>query len=214
VSAGYEILSVDDLDRYQISDGAPVMLPLQRRVGFEPFGVNCWTAAEKGGELIERHAEREGEEELYVVLRGCAGFVVDGEAFDAPAGSLVYVPPRTVREATGDPETVVLAMGAKPGEAWQPALWVEFAVAFSLQRDGHEPEARALVAQILTRSPGTWEGYYNAACFEARAGDGEAALALLERAAAIEPRLIAKYAAGDDDFAALRTNPRFVAVAG
>lgn len=214
MSAGYAILSFDELDRVQISDGAAVMLPLQRRVGFAPFGVNGWTAAEPSGQVIDRHAERDGEEELYVVVRGTATFVADGESFDAPAGSLVYVPPRVVREATGDPETLVLAMGAKVGEAWQPPPWVDFAVAFSLQRDGREAEGRALVEQILTGSPGTWQGYYNAACFEARAGDAEAALGFLERAAAVEPHLVAKHAARDDDFAALRGDPRFVAVAG
>ena len=47
--AGYEILSIDDLDRFPgATNDAPILLPLRRRVGFRPFGVNCWTAAAVG----------------------------------------------------------------------------------------------------------------------------------------------------------------------
>ena len=89
------------------------------------------------GVVIERHYERDGDEELYVVVRGHATFTVGEETVDAPAGTLVHLPPGTLREATADDEdTVVLALGAKPGEAWEPAPWEDFHIAFAIRRAG------------------------------------------------------------------------------
>jgi hypothetical protein len=96
---------------------------------------------------VERHDEREDDgsaagrhEELYVVLRGRARFVVDGEAHDAPAGTLVAVlDPAAVREAVAEEEgTVVLAVGARPGVAFEPSPW----------------ELQALAAHGVNRAPG------------------------------------------------------------
>jgi len=39
---------------------------------------------------------------VYVVLDGTATFHIDGETFDAPAGTFVSVPPESRRKATGD----------------------------------------------------------------------------------------------------------------
>ncbi len=76
-----------------------------------------------------RHADqrarrgRAGQEELYIVLDGKATFEIDGEAVDAPAGTLVFVGPESRRKATG--EGTVLAVGATPGEAYQGIDWGE-----------------------------------------------------------------------------------------
>jgi quercetin dioxygenase-like cupin family protein len=212
---GYVVLSVDELDRYQQSDESAVLLPLRRRVGFEPFGVNAWTASGPGAHVIGRHAERGGDEELYVVLRGRAAFTVGAETVDAGPGTLIHVPPNTVREAIAlEPETVVLAMGAKAGEAWRSDGGDEFEIAFSLLRDGREAEARALVEETVARNPAAWQGYYNAACFEARAGHAAAALGFLQRAVDMNRSEVVRYATGDDDFAQLREHPRFSEILG
>jgi hypothetical protein len=148
---GYEILSIDDLDRVLgATDDAPVLLPLRRRVGFRPFGVNCWTTPPGGGHVIERHFERGGDEELYVVVRGRATFTVGEETVDAPPGTLDHAPPGTLREAVAhDERTVVLAIGAKPGEAWEPAPWEDFHLAFASARSGDPAAGRALIAETL-----------------------------------------------------------------
>jgi hypothetical protein len=208
---GYEILSIDDLDRYAPpSEDGPVLMPLRRRVGFRPFGVNCWTASKVGGHVIERHYERDGDEELYVVVRGRATFTDGDETVDAPPGTIFHLPPGTLREAlAAEEDTVVLAVGAKPGEAWSPAPWEDFQVAFARFRAGDEDEARAMVEDVLERHPDTWQGEYNAACFEAIAGDADAAFAHLRRAHGRNPEVIAKYAPDDEDFVTLRGDPRW-----
>jgi quercetin dioxygenase-like cupin family protein len=208
---GYEILSIDDLDRFPgAADGAPVLRPLRRRLGFQPFGVNCWTAPPGGGHVIERHFERDGDEELYVVLRGSATFTVGEETIEAPQGTLVHVLPGTLREAvTHDEDTVVLALGAKPGEAWVPAPWEDFHVAFATARSGDVAAARALIAQTLARHPRAWQGQYNAACFEALDGQTESAFAHLRNALALGPPEVREYARADGDLAGLHDDPRW-----
>jgi mannose-6-phosphate isomerase-like protein (cupin superfamily) len=212
--AGYQVLSLDDLERYRSSDGSLTLLPLRRTVGFRPFGVNAWLGAKAGDRLIERHYERGGDEELYTVMRGRASFTVGEDTFDAPAGTLVHVPPDTLREAfAADDDTLVLAAGAKPGEVWEPAPWEDFYVAFALRRDGSVAEARALIAATLARHPGAWQGSYNAACFEALEGKDDAAFDHLRRALELEGD-VRTYADEDRDLARLHDDPRWQELVG
>jgi Cupin domain len=213
---GYEILSIDDLDRYAPpTDDGPVLVQLRRRIGFRPFGVNFWTTEKVGGHVIQRHFERDGDEELYVVVRGRATFTVGEETVDAPPGMLVHLPPGTLREAiAAEPDTVVLAVGAKPGEAWSPASWEDFTVAFAKRRAGDVEAARALVEDILAREPDTWQGAYNAACFEVLAGNADEAFAHLERAFELGPPEVRQLAADGKDFAPLRSDPRWQELLG
>jgi quercetin dioxygenase-like cupin family protein len=111
----------------------PDWKPLRHHVGVGAFGVNAWVAARAGELVIERHDEvpadsdPAGHEELYAVVRGAARFTVDGEDVEAPAGTLVFVSdPGLTREAvaTAD-DTIVLAIGAARGVAFEPSPWEE-----------------------------------------------------------------------------------------
>jgi cupin domain len=207
---GYQVLSLDDLERLPSTDGTLTLLPLRRTVGFRPFGVNAWLGAKAGDQVIERHRERDGDEELYVVVRGRATFTLGDETFDAPPGMLVHATPGTLREAiAAEDDTLILAVGAKPGKAWQPSAWEDFYVAFAHRAAGRVDEGRALVADTLTRNPGTWQGPFNAACFEALAGNVDAAFEHLRNAYERAPALIAEYAPKDDDLTRLRGDPRW-----
>ena len=97
--------------------------PVRHELGITAFGTNAYTAREAGDLVVEDHDE-DADEELYVVLRGAARFEVDGAAFDAPQGTLVLVTPpsRRVARAT-EPDTVVLAVGATPGKAFEESDW-------------------------------------------------------------------------------------------
>jgi hypothetical protein len=207
---GYEILSIDDLEQYPSSAGTQVLLPIRRRLGFEPFGVNAWLGRERGDHVIERHRERNGPEELYVVMRGKASFTLDEETFEAPLGTLVYAMPGTLREALAlEPGTVVLAMGAKAGEAFSPSPWEDFAVAYARLRAGDVAGGREAVTEALARDPEAWQGAYNAACFEALAGANDAALDYLRRAVAGGGDEVRTYAETDTDLDSLRSDPLF-----
>ena len=70
--------------------------PLRRFFGIGSFGTNLFRAPKAGDVLTEDHTEDPESgtrhEELYLVVTGSARFKVDGEEFDAPAGTFVYVP--------------------------------------------------------------------------------------------------------------------------
>jgi hypothetical protein len=105
--------------------GAPVLMPLRGELGVRSFGLNCWTAP-VGAPVIERHSEPDGDEEVYVVVRGAARFTVGEE---------------------------------------------------------------------IARDPERWQALYNAATFEALAGNADAAFAHLEHALALGPSRVRQLAA-------------------
>ena len=77
--------------------------------------------------MIPEHAEdQEGDQdELYVVVRGRARFEVGGDTVDAPQGTLVYVPAGADRRTAfaEEPGTMVLAVGATAGKAYETFGW-------------------------------------------------------------------------------------------
>ena len=97
--------------------------PVRHHLGIEAFGCNAYTGAAAGDLVVEAHDEDE-HQELYVVLHGAARFTVDGEAIDAPQGTLVFVTPPSHRTAVAtEPGTTVLAVGAAPGQRFEISEW-------------------------------------------------------------------------------------------
>ncbi len=98
--------------------------PVRDHLGITAFGANAYTGAAPGDLVIEAHDEDE-HEELYVVLAGRASFEVDGEAIDAPAGTLVLVTPPSQRVAhAAEPDTTILVVGA-PRQGFAVSEWEE-----------------------------------------------------------------------------------------
>ena len=96
---------------------------VRHHFGIRAFGTNAYVGRAPGDLVIEDHDEDE-HEELYVVLGGAARFVVDGETFDAPQGTLVLVTPPSQRVAHAtEPDTTILAVGAVPGKAFEVSDW-------------------------------------------------------------------------------------------
>ena len=186
-------------------------IPVREHLGIHAFGVNAYTPGE-GGTLISEHDEAgSGQEELYFVLDGTASFEVDGQAFDAPAGTFVSVPPESRRKATG--EGTVLAIGAKPGEAYRAIDWgdawafhSESMNAYGEQRYG---DALQAVRDGLERAPDHPGLHYNYACFATLSGDtADETFGHLKRSVELHPPF-REQAQTDSDFAAVRDDPRF-----
>jgi mannose-6-phosphate isomerase-like protein (cupin superfamily) len=96
---------------------------VRHHLGIRAFGTNAYVGRAPGDLVIEAHDEDEAEE-LYVVVRGWARFVVDERSFDAPAGTLVHVTPPSHRVAhAAEPDTTVLAIGGVPGRANEISAW-------------------------------------------------------------------------------------------
>ena len=202
---GYDVAHIDELEALPVNEGEFVWRPGRRRFGITAFGTNAYTA-DAGQRVVEEHEERSGHEELYVVVRGRATFTLDGEELDAPAGTLVYVQPETRRGAIAqDDRTAVLAVGAKPGAAFEPSPWEGSFAAFSYAQKGDLERARAEAEASVSARPDAWQGHYNAACLEARFGDADAALAHYRRAEELEPDEVRRVAATDSDLDAIRS---------
>jgi quercetin dioxygenase-like cupin family protein len=213
--SGYEVVNIADLESYPVDEEGLTWRPIRRRFDIRAFGVNAYTADGEGQRVVEEHRESGGHQELYVVIAGRATFTLDGEEHDAPAGTLIHCPPDTLRSAfAAEPGTTVLGIGAKPGEVFQPSGWEWTFAAFALLKQGDLERARAEMEAGIAERPDDWQGHYNFACLEARGGDKEAALRHLARAAELAPGEVAKLASGDEDFAALREDERFLAIAG
>ena len=210
MSEGYEIAHIDELESLPINNGEFVWRPVRRRFGISAFGTNAYTAEKAGNRVVEEHYERDGHEEMYVVLRGRATFALGDDEVDAPAGTIVFARPGTKRGAiAAEDDTAVLAVGAKPGVVFEPSAWENVFVANSYAEQGKLDDARALLARLHDEHPHAWQGYFNAACLEAVHGDPERAFEHLHRSAELAPEETVEYARKDEDFDSIRDDPRF-----
>jgi quercetin dioxygenase-like cupin family protein len=211
----YEVVHIDELESYPIANQQGLTWrPVRRRFDIQAFGVNAYTAERAGQRVVEEHRETDNHEELYAVVSGRATFTLDGNEHDAPAGTLVHCPPDTLRGAVAaEPGTTVLGVGAKPGEVFRPSGWEWTFAAFSLLANGDEQGARRELEAGVAARPDAWQGHYNYACLEARAGNPDAAIERLRKAVELHPQA-AELARKDEDFDSLRDDERFLAVAG
>jgi hypothetical protein len=179
--------------------------------------VNAFYQADGGAFVIGEHDELgpagSGHEELYVVVAGDCSFTVGGEEFDAPGGTAIFVrDPATKRSARAKEDgTIVLAVGGRPGEAFKPGPIESISGFFRLYREQDYAGALAVLRSGLETNPGNAFILYNVACMEALVGRGEEALEPLAEALAAWPAY-KELATNDDDFAALRDDPRFQAL--
>ena len=211
MSERYEVTRLDDLDRIPVGENGLEWRPIRRRFGLEAFGINAYSSAHAGGEVVEEHTEEQlGHQEVYVVVRGHATFHVDGEDVDAPAGTLVVLrDPSVKRGATAlADDTLVVAVGRKPGEAFRPSAWESWFSAAPLANAGRFDEAIALMRRDAESHPDHPGLLYNLACYEALADRRDDAIEHLGRAVELNPRF-REFAEQDSDFASLRDDPRF-----
>jgi tetratricopeptide (TPR) repeat protein len=213
VSEGYTILTLDEVER--ASHKGCSLIPVRHALGFRPAGVNAWIA-DTGGQLIPPHEEDSGNEELYVVVRGRASFTVGNETADAPAGTFVFVPPEVFRSAAAEEDgTIVFAVGGTVGEAFNAGGWDSFALADTYRQAGRHDEGRAIMEQLVSEKPDYWATIYNAGCFEALAGNADAAFEHLRRARELDAEgESAQYFREDTDLDPIREDPRFQELLG
>jgi len=204
-----KVLRLDEIEGIPVF-GTLVWKPVRRPLGITAFGINAYTAAAAGDEVVEEHDETTlGHEEIYAVVSGHAVFTVDGEEVDAPAGTLVYLDdPGQKRHAIArEPGTTVLAIGGVPG-THDPSAWEYVFPALPHVREGRYAEAKRLVEEGLAEKPGHEALLYHLARVEARLGETDAALEHLNAAIAKAERL-RTHALEDEHFAAIRGDPRF-----
>src|SRR5690242_13820781 len=106
------VVRLDELEAIP-GPGTLVWRPVRLALGIDAFGCNAYTAREPGTDVVEPHTEdpQLAHQELYFVANGRATFTIDGQEYDAPAGTYVFVPdPASHRHAVAaEPDTTVLS---------------------------------------------------------------------------------------------------------
>jgi tetratricopeptide (TPR) repeat protein len=205
----YAVAHVDEIA--ELDDGRAPMRAVRHHFGIKSFGVNAWTVRDAGARIINEHDESEpdSQEELYLVLRGRASFEIDGEQFDAPAGTFVFVEPGVRRTAIADePGTTIVVVGGVPGKTYEPGGWELFAPVRPLYEAGNYLEAADRGRELLADDPPYADLFYNVACCESLAGRKDQAIAHLRRAIELSERTRA-FLEGDSDLDPLRQDPAF-----
>jgi mannose-6-phosphate isomerase-like protein (cupin superfamily) len=207
-TAAVKLLRLDELAGIPVF-GTLVWKPVRKTLGVTAFGINAYTAANAGDEVVEEHTEQQlGHEEIYAVISGRATSTVDGETVDAPAGTLVYLDDIAQRRhaIAEEPGTTVLAIGGVPGKH-EISSWEYFFPALEPMRNGDYDTARQILEEGLTEKD-TPVMHYQLACVEALAGNRDRALDELQIAVAGSEPLRGS-ARTDEDFASIRDDPRF-----
>jgi tetratricopeptide (TPR) repeat protein len=210
--ARYAAAHVDEIG--ELDDGRAPMRAVRHHFGITSFGVNAWTAREAGARIINEHDESEpdGDEELYLVLRGHAAFEIDGDRVDAPPGTFVFVPPGVTRTAFAqEAGTTIVVVGGVPGQPYEVDGWELFAPVRPLYEAGDYAEAAERGRELVAGDPPYAGLFYNVACCESLAGQTDQAIAHLRRATELSQR-VRTFLEGDRDLDPIRVHPAFTAL--
>ena len=92
-----------------------VFKPLRDRLGVSAFGINELELP-AGAEGPEHDHAKDGQEEVYVVIRGGGTIRVDGAEMSLHPGQYVYLSPTTRRQMiAGDDGLAWVGVGCQPG---------------------------------------------------------------------------------------------------
>ena len=206
----YRVAHLEEIG--EISDGREPWRPVRHHFGITSFGINTWTGRKAGDRIINEHDEEGEDEELYFVSSGRARFELDGERVDAPAGTFVFARPGVKRTAFAEePETTILAVGATPGQVYEPRGWELWAPFGRLYQEGRYAEAADQARDVVAAHPEYPGLLYNVACCESLAGRKGDAIEHL-RLAIERSDSTRSYLAEDSDLDPLRDEPEFQAL--
>jgi len=89
-------------------------------LGIESFGLQIFDMPSDFDGYPEHDHSQDGQEEVYVVLRGSGEFLVDGERVPVDTERILRVPAGTKRKLMPGPEGIrVLALGGVPGALYE-----------------------------------------------------------------------------------------------
>ena len=205
---GYTVKQLDQLE--EVSYRGCRLRPVRHHFGITAFGVNAWAGHAAGDRMVPEHED--DQEELYLVVRGKVVFELDGERVDAPAGTLIFVRPAVNRTAFADEaETSIIALGGRPGTAYDPSDWE---VLNPLYEAGRYDEAADRARELLEAHPHSGVLLYNLACYESLAGRPAAdAIEHLRRGLELRQDLH-DLAKRDSDLDPIRDEPAFKKLVG
>ncbi len=184
------VVHLDELDAIP-GPGTLTWHPVRAQLGIRAFGCNAYSAQRVGDDVVEPHTESPelAHEELYFVARGSARFTIDGESFEAPEGTYVFIPDTASHRhaVAAEPQTTVLSFGGPP--TFTPSAWEWF-----FRADPHvmsDPQrAREIIEDGLRVHPDSPGLLIYLARLEVRAGNEDRARELLDQALERQPEAI------------------------
>ena len=121
--ADVQVKRIDDIDYYKGPNAIPGIRfhSAGRSLGVTAWGMNVLEIEPGCTGYPEHDHERDGQEEVYVVLRGSATLKAGDQSIDLAEGALVRVGPTQRRKfLPGEHGVTLLAIGATPGKAYEP----------------------------------------------------------------------------------------------
>jgi mannose-6-phosphate isomerase-like protein (cupin superfamily) len=89
-------------------------------LGVESFGMQVFDMPPAFENYPEHDHAEDGQEEVYVILRGSGEFDIDGERVPLDPETILRIPAGTKRKLVPGPEGVrVLALGGVPGKLYE-----------------------------------------------------------------------------------------------
>ena len=207
---GYAVAHLDDIEEFD--DAGCHYRPIRHHLGITAFGVTAWTGRAAGDLVINEHDDDDptADQELFLVLRGHAVFELDGDRVDAPAGTLVFAPPRIKRTASAKEDgTTIVALEGTPGKAYEARGWELWAPLAPLYGAGEYAEVADRLGVIVAASPQYPMLLFNLACCESRCGRTRDALNHLRQAIEMSEEFRAS-ARADSDLDPIRNEPAFL----
>jgi hypothetical protein len=151
---GWTAVGIDDVEAVPWRGTELVWRPVRAALGARVVGISAYTAEVAGQEVVEDHvedADGRGHEEIYLVVRGSARFVLDGEPLDAPAGTFVRVASHVRRSAVAvDVPAAVMVVGGDPDYEPAASEWIERARPWFREDPAR---ARALLDELAVVQP-------------------------------------------------------------
>ena len=119
----FKARTIEEIPYYQGPNAIPGIRfrTAARELGVTAWGMNVLEIDAGCTGYPEHDHERDGQEEVYVVLQGDGMLDASGEKTALSTGMLVRLGPSTKRKILPGPRGItVLVIGATPGKAYQP----------------------------------------------------------------------------------------------
>jgi len=120
--ADVTVRTIDEMESYE-GAGVPrgQFVYAGRSLGVTSLGMNVLNLPPGWKDYPEHDHAADGQEEVYVVLKGRATIEAGGTIWPLEPGTLVRVGPTQKRKIHPGPEGVtILALGGVPGKAYEP----------------------------------------------------------------------------------------------